>query len=188
MQQISVCRVQLGHLETGGQGAFGTGHEPLDHRADFIARHGGGLRVVGGKRDGTGSHHRPSAIGNRNRAGAFPRALGAGLATGMCQLNAGHRAVVVNEIGDAAQCRHLLVAPDTKASWRDAPLGHHTGGFGEHQCCATGGEPAQMHEVPVVGHSVLGGVLAHGRHANAVAQRELAQGEWRKQSRHGGRY
>ena len=43
------------------------------------------------------------------------------------------------------------------------------------------GKLAEMHEMPVVGRTVLGHVLAHGRDDNAIGQREAAQLEGAEQ-------
>ena len=51
---------------------------------------------------------------------------------------------------------------------------------------AAGGQAAVVDEVPVLGPALPGGVLAHGRHADAVGQHHAAQREGFEEMGHGG--
>ena len=81
------------------------------------------------------------------------------------------------------------VVPQTQAVGRDAALGQHRSGFdGEHRS-ATVEQVGPVHQMPVGGATVLGRILAHGRHHQAVGQRQVAarrgQGQGGKQQTHG---
>jgi hypothetical protein len=104
----------------------------------------------------------------------------------MGQLDAGDRALLVDEMRRAGERLEVAVAPCTQVLWGYAALRRDRGGFGEDQAGAADSAAGQVHEVPVVRHALAGGILAHGRDADAVAEGDLAQAEFVKQVRHGG--
>src|SRR5690606_8731740 len=53
----------------------------------------------------------------------------------------------------------------------------------EHEARAAESELAEMHQVPVAGHAVHGGVGAHGRDGDAVARGDAAQGNGGEEQR-----
>ena len=72
----------------------------------------------------------------------------------------------------------LFVGPQAEVAIGDATFGRDGGRLEDDEAEAAEREPAQVREVPVIGHAVDGRILAHGRHDGAVAQREAAQVEW----------
>ena len=95
-----------------------------------------------------------------------------GLAPRVRELDAGHRALRLDEGGDGLPRLDLLRGPDAGVPGRDAPVGRHARGLREDEARTAHGAAAQVHEVPVVGDAVLGRVLAHGRHEDAVGDRD----------------
>ena len=81
----------------------------------------------------------------------------------------------MNPVRNALPGLLLLRRVSPGAARRDAPLGADTGHLGKHQPRPAHGARAQMHEVIVSGHAVHGRVLGHGRHHDAVLEREPAQ-------------
>ena len=79
----------------------------------------------------------------------------------------------------------MLVGVEPRAARRDAAVGAHGRGLGEHESRAADGEPAEVDHVPVVGRAVHGRVLAHGGHDDAVGERPAAELE-RREERLGG--
>jgi hypothetical protein len=72
-----------------------------------------------------------------------------------------------------------------QAARRNAALRLDAGGFDDQQAGTGQGQLAVMHQVPVLGTAVNGGVLAHRRDDNAIGQLDAADLERRKQVRHG---
>jgi len=82
--------------------------------------------------------------------------------------------VVVEEVGDALEAGDVVVGVDAEVVRGDAGLGADGVGFSEDEGGAADGAAAEMDEVPVVGESVGGGVLAHRGDRDAVGKRETA--------------
>ena len=165
------------HLETGRPRPSGRRPEIGHHFGNARRVERGGVGVVVGKGQGAGAHHGPAALGFGHRARAAPRAVGAGFAAGVGQLHARHAALRHNEVVDAPQHGHLLIFPQAQVFGTDAAFGRNSRGFLHNEGRAAHGPATQVHEVPVVGKSVLGAVLAHGRHHHAVFEGDAAQGE-----------
>ena len=104
----------------------------------------------------------------------------------MGELNAGDRALPVDEARDALERLEMLVAPDAEVLRRDPPLRRDRRRFGEHQRRAADRARREMGEMPVVGVAVDAGILAHRRNADAIGERDVAQAKRAEQVRHGG--
>ena len=76
----------------------------------------------------------------------------------------------VDEVDDAPPRVDVLRLVHPGAARADAPLAAHVGHLGDHQRGAADRAAAEMHEVPVVRRAVLGRVLAHRRHDDAVRE------------------
>ena len=70
-----------------------------------------------------------------------------------------------------------VVAPQAEVLRADSTLGNDRRRLGEHERRAADRELSEVDEVPVVGESVDARVLAHRRHADAVAERHAAERE-----------
>jgi len=101
------------------------------------------------------------------------------------QLDPRHRALGADKAGDTLQRLNLGIVPQAQVLGGDAAIGSDGGGFAENQPGTANGTAAQVHQVPVIGQAIDGGVLAHRRHGNAVEQGQLAQGIGFKQQTHG---
>jgi hypothetical protein len=97
------------------------------------------------------------------------------------ELQPGACTVRLDEPGDPPVRRDLGVVPQAEIAVGDATARLHRRGLGEHDPCAAGGEPAEMYQMPVVGHAVLGRVLAHRRDHDAVGRAHAAQVDRREQ-------
>ena len=80
-----------------------------------------------------------------------------------------------------AQRLGLGVVPDARVRRRDPPVAHDRGRLGEDQRRAADRAAAEVDEVPVVRHPVLGRVLAHRRDDDPVPQRDGALRERREE-------
>ena len=186
VEQVAVGGVDLDHAEAGVVGALRRLDERLLQPVDAGDVERFRRRIIVGEGLGAGRERCPAAGILGHLAVAGPGAVGAGLAAGVRQLDAGDRALLVDEMRGAGERLEMPVAPDTQVLWGDAAFRRDRGGFGEDQAGAADGAAGEMHEVPVVRHALAGGILAHGRDADAVAKGDLAQAELVKQVRHGG--
>jgi hypothetical protein len=91
----------------------------------------------------------------------------------MRELDSGGGALVVNERDDALERVRLVVVPDAHVLRRDPPVRRNGGSLGEHERGAANRAAREVHEMPVVGESVDGRVLAHGRHRDTISQRQV---------------
>src|SRR5690606_18847872 len=100
----------------------------------------------------------------RDAAARPPLAPHRALAAGVGELDARRRALPVDEVDDAAPGLRLFLVVDAGVLGRDAALGADPRRLRHDEACAAPGEGAQVHEVPVRGHAVLGidRVLAEG--------------------------
>ena len=62
-----------------------------------------------------------------------------------------------------------------------------TDGLEDHEPGAACRKTPDIHQVPIGGKAVLGGILVHGRHHHPIAQRQRANLQWRKEQRQIGR-
>jgi hypothetical protein len=92
----------------------------------------------------------------------------------------------MHEIDDALPGTDMLVLVEARAARRDAALAAHVGRFGDDEARPADGAAAQMHQMPVAGRAVVGRVLAHRRHDDAVGYRQSAQPERREHRRRAG--
>ncbi len=99
----------------------------------------------------------------------------------MAQLNARDGALSLKKTGDTAKRRCLCVVPKAKVAMRAAALFSNGGRLGKDQPGAAHGEPAQMHQMPVIRDAVPGAILAHRRYRDAVAESDRFQSIGREQ-------
>jgi hypothetical protein len=110
-------------------------------------------------------------------ASAEPRRSAASLAPGVRNLNARHGALAFDEARDAGERLDMGIAPDAHIAGRDAAIARDGGGLHHDEAHAARRAAAEMHEVPVIGEAFMRGILAHGRHDDAVLERHLAERE-----------
>ena len=175
VQQVAVRGVDLDGVEADRDSSAGGVGERLHDLADLLDGEGGRC-VVPLEGDVGGRDGRPPAVVDRDRPGPRgPGAVGRRLAAGVGELDPDRGALAVHELDDPAPRLGLLVVPDPRVLRRDPALRHDGGGLGQHQPEPAGRPRAEVHQVPVVGHAVGRGVLAHRRQPDAVAQRQPTQ-------------
>ena len=163
--------MDLDHLEACFQGSPGAGLEGGDDLVDACLIQGHRQRIGLVERNGARGHHRPAALLSRLEPGsALPGRQTTCLAPGMGQLNPGDGSLRADEPGYAGQRLDVLVGPDAHVRGRDAAVAGHGRRLDHDQCRPASSTSSQMHEVPVVGQTFLGTVLAHWGHGDAVAK------------------
>jgi hypothetical protein len=100
------------------------------------------------------------------------------------QLDAGSGTLAVQEIDNAGEWRDVVVLPQAEVGVANATFGGHGGCLEDDQTEAAKRKSAQMHQVPIVGEAILGGILAHGRDNGTIAQGEATERGGRKQLGH----
>ena len=88
----------------------------------------------------------------------------------MGQLDARAHALPVNEANDPAQFGNMLILPDAQIAGRDAPLRSDRSRLQQDHPRASLRARSQMNQVPVVGKSIPGRILAHRRDPDAVGE------------------
>ena len=102
-------------------------------------------------------------------------------APGVRQLDAGRRALGVQEVDDPGQPGDLLVGPQADVRVADPAVLGHPGRLDQHQPEAAEREAAEVHQVVVADDPVGDGVLAHRCDHETVTQREAAEGQGAQQ-------
>jgi len=106
------------------------------------------------------------------------------LAAGVAELNPDlRRAVLVHELDDLLPALDVLVIVEAGAAGSDSTLGRDIGHLRHHEARAADGSTAEVNEVPLVGHPVHRGVLAHRGDHDAVLEHEIAKLEGREERR-----
>jgi hypothetical protein len=174
MQQVAVCGVDFDDAKSCLACAHGGSPEIGDDACDAcrVERKRRDIAVVKCKR--ARRKRRPTARIDCELPATTPRHVARGLASRMRELDARHRAVRARKRGDARPCVELRIVPQTRIGRRDASLRRHCARFRDDDTRAADGATAQMHGVPLVRHAIDRRVLAHRRHADAVAEDDIA--------------
>ena len=183
-EQVTVRRVQLQPFKARRQRAFRGGDKIILHAEDVCLGHGARdfcQRIT--ERDCARRNRGPAALRLGQMRAAVPRQIGGRLAARVRDLNARHRAVRLYKFRDACERRDVFFAPETEAARRDAAFRRNRRGLDDDESRAADRARAEMHKMPVIRHAVRGRILAHRRHADAVAQRHGADGQRLKQMR-----
>ncbi len=98
----------------------------------------------------------------------------------MGQLDTRGTALGFDKRGDAAQRRNMGVVPQAEIVGRDASFGPYGRGFDDDESRAAHGAASVVHQMPIVGISAFGGVLAHGGYGDPVPEGNGPQCERRK--------
>ena len=115
-----------------------------------------------------------------------PRKVGAGLASGMADLNAGYRSRSLDRLDHRCKRLGLRLVPQTGAAGSDAPFRGDRSCLDDNQARTAACEGGEMDVMPVIGQAVLGRILAHGRDSDAILERNPFQGERLEQGSHDG--
>jgi len=93
------------------------------------------------------------------------------------QLDARHRALRADKLGQFSEGQDVLVRPETEVAGGDPSSRRHRGGLDHHQSNPAHGPGPVMDQMPVGGMAVMSRILAHRRHEDAVAEIQLAESE-----------
>ncbi len=138
-----------------------------------------------GSADGATVCQPPCAL--RNELAAVPGPRAGGLAAGMGELHRDGRGGMLAHGGEDLLQRGLAgVAVEPETARRDAADRLHMGRLDAEHRRARQREVVDVGEVPVGGDAVVGRILAHRRHHDAVLQRQAAQLDRGKQGAHAG--
>jgi hypothetical protein len=150
-------------LEAGRQRTLRGRDEICAHARDLLQRHGlWHTRQISAEREAGGRDGLPGlrVIGSQVSI-PLPGAARARLTPGVSDLNAGYRALCLDEAGDGPPRGGLCVVPQARATRRDPALGRDRRGLRDDQPRAPDGTSAQMDQVPVARQAIHGRVLAH---------------------------
>src|SRR5436190_4156622 len=81
----------------------------------------------------------------------------------MAELDAGHRALLADEVDAALEAGDELVVPDAEIADRAAAAPLDLGRFHDHQPGPAVGIAAGIHQVPVGGEALVGGIFGSSR-------------------------
>ena len=79
----------------------------------------------------------------------------------MGELNRGDGTLAANEPSDPCERFRMLVSPDPKIARRNPTVASDGGGFDDNESDAADRTTAEMNEMPVVGETFFGRILAH---------------------------
>ena len=109
---------------------------------------------------------------------------GAGLATGMGQLDAGDGPVLLEEAGNASKRLHMVIQIYAAVGGADAAFWRNGGGLDHDQPSAADRTGTKMDEVPVVREAIVRRILAHGGDGDTVSQNNVLQSKLLKKTCH----
>jgi hypothetical protein len=119
------------------------------------------------------------------RAIAFPGTIGARLAAGAAELDAGDRVLLLDEFDQTAERFDERIVPDAEIAERAAAAPLDLGRFDHHEPGAAGRELAGVHQVPVGRKALVGRILMHRRHHDAILEPDIPKVHRLKQHRSG---
>ena len=178
--------VDFQHVEAAADRHVCRGDELIAHRIHVGAAHFARHLTVGKIGQRRGGDDGP-VVAIERVVHVVPHELGRPLAARVAELQADPGlAVAVGEVDDARPPVRMLRRIQPGAAGGDARLGRDAGHFGIDESRAAQGARAVVHQVPVVGRPVRGGVLAHRRNHHAVREPHAAQRERREHRRRRG--
>ena len=101
----------------------------------------------------------------------------------MAELDTDRNVVAMVGRRDLLQALDVVVEVDSEAAGRDSAVARHAGRFGDCAADTAQRKAAVMLEMPRRDVPVIGAVLAHRRHDDAVAEGQFAQGKRPEQGR-----
>ena len=175
VQQVSVCRMNLHHVEAGVNRAARCGSEVTDHLRDSVSVQRDG-RLQPDERHRGCRDRLPAAVLWQHRAVPVVAPLWPDrrLAASVRELNTGVGASGMDESGDPLPGRGLFVIPDAGVRVGDPARRVHCGRFSDNKTCTPRRHRAEVHQMPILRHAILlrDGVLAHGGDPDAIANGE----------------
>ena len=188
MQEIAVRAMQLDRVDAEPVGAL----RRIDERIAHAREPGGIERQRRQTRRPCAASRTALRSASRLRASGIcwppshGRVAGA-LAAGMRELHRDRGFGMLAHRGqDRPECGFGGVVVKPEAARRDAPDRFHMGGLDAEHRRTRQRQRVDMREVPVIGRAIIGRILAHRRHHDAIGQRKIAQADRGKQGAHGG--
>jgi hypothetical protein len=189
VDEVAVRAVDLKEVESAPRGARGG----LAPRGDQGAHLGEGERARCRKRRSMRDRARGDQLpllpivdprlATRERRAALPGPRQPRLAPGMAELNAGDRALGLDERGAARKCGDELVVPKAGVADGAAAAARHLGRLHDDEAGAALRIAAGIDQVPIGGEAVDGRILVHGSDDDAVLERHAPQRQRRKKQR-----
>lgn len=99
----------------------------------------------------------------------------------MSKLDAGRRALGMNEGHNPGESIDLGILPEAQILGRDSAFWKNGRRLSKHETCTAYGTSGKMHKMPIVREAVDSGVLAHRRHSDAIRQCNSAETIWREE-------
>jgi hypothetical protein len=180
VQEVAVGGVDLDEVEAGCMSAVSGLREGVDDSIDAGLIEGLGNGVIRCKGDGAGTEGLPAAFAGTEKTLAGEGRGHGSFASGMGELNARADALSVDELRDARKAGDVVVGVNAEIGGGDAAFSEDRGGFEHDEGGSALGAGAEVDEVPIVGESILGGVLAHGGDADAVGEGDRTELKRRK--------
>ena len=79
----------------------------------------------------------------------------------MGELKPGDSSLAADEARDPGERLRMLINPDPKIAGRNSAVSSNSGGFDDNESDAADRTTAEMNEMPVVGETFFGRILAH---------------------------
>src|SRR5271170_1096659 len=141
-------------------------------------------RVALAERDRARPDCPPSPFGLRNAALPGPGAMDACLSPGVRKLDSRDSALRLCKADDPLQRLEMFVAPNSKILRGDPPFGRNRRRLSKDQGGASDRTGAEVREVPIVGKTIVAGILAHRRDADSIGERDVTYSEFAEQMGH----
>jgi len=187
MQEIAVRAVHLDRIDAEPHCAPGGVDKGLAHALEALRIERARRQLAFLVRHVGRSFGLPAALGERNLLPAMPRLVARSLAAGMRQLHCHRDVRMLADRGENRLQRSFGgVVPQAEAAGRDTAGRFDMGRLDAEHRRARQRERVDMGEMPVIGFAVLGRILAHRRHHDAVGKRKVTQADRGKQGAHGG--
>src|SRR6266850_4792804 len=187
MDQIAVGSMDLEDVEAGHVGARRS-FAPLDRQiAHLVMRQRARYRRLLGVGHRAGRNQFPAfpikdlGLIATERLAALPRARQPRLAAGVTELDAGNRAVGLDEGCAPRQRRNKPIVPEPGIADRAAAIARDLGGFHDDKPCAALCVLAGVDEMPVGRKTLDRRILMHRRHDNTVLEAHASDRERSKQ-------
>src|SRR5208337_3071483 len=101
------------------------------------------------------------------------------------QLNTRHCTLAFYESCYTTECLPMVRRPQTGIIWRDASLGGNGCSLNHNEGCSTNGTAPKVNKMPIIGHSIPTGILAHWRYEYSISEFYFSQTESGKEHAHG---
>ena len=116
----------------------------------------------------------PPSSGVKRPSPPFHGQLATRFAAGVRQLDARDSTLGVDKPGDAGQRLDVVVFPNSKVARSNAPVCGNRSRLDHYEGDPADSPAAEVDQMPVIGKSIMGGILAHRRHGDPVPKCDTA--------------